>query len=115
MARAIVAIKFNAALAYGQGENYFFSEMYEEIFTSELSATSSLTMYEIDFLVSKKISWTRSQFHDEFDREYVFKRPAHYIIDKIFYNALCMLKEGKRSSLSYSRNLMWIQEAMISW
>lgn len=96
LARAIVAIKFNPAIAYGQGENYFFGEMYEDIFTGELSATSSLAMYEIDFLVSFNISWTKAQFHAEFDKEYKFKRPAHFVIDKIFYNALLGLKDGEK-------------------
>jgi len=96
LARSIVAIKFNPALAYGQGENYFFGEMYEDIFTSELSATSSLAMYEIDFLVSLNIGWTKVKFNDEFDKEYVFKRPAHYVIDKIFYYALVSVNDGER-------------------
>lgn len=96
LARSIVAIKFNPALAYGQGENYFFGEMYEDIFTNDLSATSSLAMYEIDFLVSVNISWTSAKFHDEFDKEYMFKRPAHFVIDRIFYNALVSVNEGEK-------------------
>lgn len=96
LARSIVAIKFNPALAYGQGENYFFGERYEEFFTNDLSATSSLAMYEIDFLVSVNISWTSANFNDEFDKEYMFKRPSHFVIDNIFYSALKRVPEGEK-------------------
>ncbi len=96
LAKAIVTIKISPAIAYGQGEDYFFGEKYGEIFTADLSAESSLAMWEIDFLVSRNIGWGQRPFRDLIDKEAKFKRPAHFIVDKIFYNALMKVPAGEK-------------------
>ena len=96
LAKAIVATQFNPALAAGQGENYYFGEMYEDIFTNDLSSTSALAMIELEWLVQYDIGWSNKKFHEEFDKEWTFKKPAHYVLNGVFYKALMKVDDGLR-------------------
>lgn len=103
LAKVIASVKLNPALAVGQGEDYYFGEKYEDIFTNDLSVTFALGVMEIEWLIQDDIRWSDASFHD-YDKEWKFKKPAHYIINRIFYDALCKIDYGIGKFVNFVEN-----------
>jgi hypothetical protein len=70
--------------------------LYEGIFTNEINATEALAKIEIEWPADYEIGNTNKPFHEEFEKEWVFKKPAHYFHNKIFFNAHSNVEEGLR-------------------
>ena len=100
LAKVIVAMKMNPALSVGQGEDYYFGEIYDKIFTNDLSTDECLGMFAIDWLITDELKWDTYKFHD-IERGDSFKRPAHFIVDHLLYTSISMAKEWTHKFYEY--------------
>jgi len=102
VAKCLAAVKLHAATAASQGDDYFFGEAYEDIFTLDLSTYNCLAPWSLRRIIYS--SYSSEKFHD-FDREFLFKNPAtHFVLSALFEN-LNHLTDGQKKWVSFWENI----------
>lgn len=83
VAKCLAAIKMHPSIATSKGDDYFFGEGYEDIFTSDLSTYNCLAPCLLKRVIYE--SYQSKKFHG-FDKEWVFKNPATYFVLKVLFD-----------------------------
>jgi len=101
VAKCLAVVKLHPAIAASQGDDYFFGEAYEDIFSSELSTYNCLAPYSLKRIIYA--SYSSRRFHD-FDREFLFKNPASYFVLKVLFESLDSLPDGQKKWVTFWEN-----------
>lgn len=83
VAKCLAAIKLHPSIAMSKGDDYFFGEAYEDVFTSELSTYNCLAPYLLKRVIYN--TYGSAKFHG-FEKEWVFKNPASYFVLKVLFD-----------------------------
>ena len=101
VAKCLAAIKIHPSIATSKGDDYFFGEGYEDIFTSELSTYNCLAPYLLKSIIYE--SYQSAKFHG-FEKEWVFKNPANYFVLKVLFDYQVSVLDSQKAWVTFWEN-----------
>lgn len=101
VAKALAAVNIHPSIAASRGDDYFFGEAYEDIFTSDLSTYSCLAPFLLKWII--KNSYASARFHG-FEKEWVFKNPGTYFVLKVLYECLAETSDLQKEWVTFWEN-----------
>jgi hypothetical protein len=82
VAKALASIRLHPSIAASQGDDYFFGEKYQDIFTQDTSTFNCLGPFLFREIIYK--SFFSERFHS-FEKAWIFKNPGTYFILSMIY------------------------------
>ena len=101
VAKYLAAVSIHPS-AGSKGDDYFFGEAYEDIFTSELSTYNCLAPLMLKWEIYQ--SYNSAKFHG-FEKEWVFKKPATYFVLKVLFDCLARLPDAQKAWVTFWENI----------
>ena len=101
VAKYLAAVNIHPYVPASQGDDYFFGDAYEDIFTSELSTYNCLAPLFHGRVIYN--SYFSAKFHG-FDKEWVFKHPATFFVLKVLFNCLDQLSDKQKAWVTFWEN-----------
>ncbi|MCJ7760230.1 AIPR family protein, partial [Candidatus Bathyarchaeota archaeon] len=98
VAKALAAVRLHPSIAASQGDDYFFGDAYEDIFTSDLSTYNCLVPLTLKWLIYS--SYLNARFHG-FKKEWIFKNPARYFVLKVLYEFFANKPDSQKGWVSF--------------
>jgi len=101
IAKVLSAVYLHPSIAASKGDDYFFGEAYQDIFTSDLSTFNCLAPLLLKRVIYQ--SYTSARFHG-FPKEWVFKNPATYFVLKALYECLAHSQDWQKKWIAFWEN-----------
>jgi len=101
LAKALAAVRIHPSIAASKGDDYFFGEAYEDIFTSDLSTYNCLAPLLLKWVISN--SYSCAKFHG-FEKEWVFKNPARYFVLKVLFECFARISDSQKDWVTFFEN-----------
>jgi len=101
VAKVLAVVVKHPSIAASKGDDYFFGEAYEDIFSSDLSTYSCLAPLLLRWLI--KGSYWDARFHG-FKREFVFKNPGTYFVLKVLFECLTHTSDPQKDWVTFWEN-----------
>jgi hypothetical protein len=99
--KALATIRLHPSTAASQGDDYFFGEAYEDIFTFDLSTYSCLAPLLFMRLIYG--SYASARFH-RFEKEWVFKNPGRYFVLRVLFDSLTQTSDLQKDWVTFWEN-----------
>jgi hypothetical protein len=99
IAKALAAVKIHPSIAASKGDDYFFGEAYEDIFTSNLSSYDCLAPLLLKWIIDDSYERTK-KFHG-FEKDWVFKNPATYFVLKVLFECCTRTLDAQKDWVTF--------------
>ncbi len=101
VAQVLAALRLHPATASGKGKEYFFGEVYEKIFTTDLSTVECLAPVLLKWLI--RDSYSNAKFHT-FERALIFKNPGTFFVLNSLFNSPFGDSDWQKKWVSFWQN-----------
>jgi len=101
VAKVLSAVKLHPSIAASKGDDYFFGEAYQDIFTPDLSTFNCLAPLLLKWVIND--SYASAHFHG-FEKEWVFKNSATYFVLKTLFDCLSHSQDSQKDWVAFWEN-----------
>jgi hypothetical protein len=91
--KALAAVRLSPPIAASNGEEYFFGEAYDDLFTTDLSTFTCLAPLMLKWFIEDSYD---NKKYKTFEKAFVFKNPASYFVLNVMFNAMKGIKDWER-------------------
>jgi hypothetical protein len=105
VAKALAAIKLHPSIAASMGDDYFFGEKYQDLFTQDISTFNCLG----PFLLQSEInnSYNKGEKFHTFEKAWIFKNPGTYFVLSEIYKHVMSSSELEKKWVSFWENTLY--------
>jgi AIPR protein len=112
VAKVLAAVELHPYVAASKGDDYFFGEAYEDIFTSDISTFNCLAPWMLADLIYR--SYDNEKFHG-FEKAWLFKNPATYFVLKALYEPMSKSSKMQMNWVSFWENNEYDSKSWVSF
>jgi len=103
VAKLLAAIKISPAFALSSGNEKFFGDYYDKIFTPNLSTFNCLAPYYLFKIIRDTYAGDTKEFYD-FDKDWVFKNRALYYVLDFIHKSMMKVGQCEREFIEFYNN-----------